>query len=90
MNALVLENDGREQRAPCVSARKPLCAILPLRAGQSPGGCSAPKYGGLRGDERKAGESPGAFRAPGQVLLPAVRAVAETKVDAFLAGEQSD
>ena len=41
-------------------------------------------------DERKAGESPGAFRAPGQVLLPAVRAVAGTGADAFLTGEQSD
>ena len=37
-----------------------------------------------------AGESPGAFRAPGRVLLPAVRAVAGTGADAFLTEEKTD
>ena len=38
MNALILENDGREQRTPRVSACKPLCAIRLLRVGQTPEG----------------------------------------------------
>lgn len=49
MNALILENDGIQRRTPRVNACEPPCAILPPRTRQTlPGGCSAPKHGGLR------------------------------------------
>lgn len=38
---------------PRVSACKPPCAICPSRVGQTPGGSSAPKHGGLRGTKGK-------------------------------------
>ncbi len=36
MNALILENDGREQRTPSVSTCEPPCAILPSKARGNP------------------------------------------------------
>ena len=35
MNTLILENDRSKARTPRVSACAPLCAILPMRTGQS-------------------------------------------------------
>ena len=81
---------GGKQRTPPVSACKPPCAISSSRAGQFPWKKSRTKTRRFTRDERKAGESPGAFRALGQVLLPAVRAVAGTGADAFLTGEKTD
>ena len=43
------------------------------------------RNGRLNGRQGKAGESPGAFQAPGQTLLPAVRAVEEIDGGAFIA-----
>ena len=40
--------------------------------------------GRFRGTRGEAGESPGAFAAPGRLQPPAVRAVAGTEDDAFL------
>lgn len=53
MNALILENDGGEQRTPRVSACEPLCAILPMSTGQIHREYFAPKYGCLRGTKGK-------------------------------------
>ena len=53
MNALILENDGGEQRTPRVSACEPLCAILPMSTGQIHREYFAPKYGGLRRTKEK-------------------------------------
>ena len=58
MNTLILENKGREQRAPHVSACKLSCALLPPRVGQCPRECSAPKFGGLRGTKEKQEKAP--------------------------------
>lgn len=90
MNALVLENNGDRQRTPRMSDCEPSRAILPPRVGQRPWRVFRAEIRRFAKDERKAGESPGAFRAPGRELLPAVRAVAGTGADAFLAGERTD
>lgn len=58
MNALILENDGGEQRTPRVSACEPLCAILPMSTGQIHREYFAPKYGGLRRTKEKQEKAP--------------------------------
>ena len=74
-----------------MSTCEPLCAILLSRVGQGvPGKQSAPKCGELRGTKEKQEKALAAFRAPGRILLPAVRAVAGTGADAFLTEEKSD
>ena len=73
-----------------VTACEPSCAIFLARAGQGPGEAVCTKMRRVMRDERKAGESPGAFRAPGRVLLPAVRAVAGAGANAFLTDGKTD
>ena len=73
-------------KMPRVSACEPPCAICPLRGGQA----VRTKMRRFTRDKRKAGESPGAFRSPGRVLLPAVRAVAGTEADVFLTEGEAD
>lgn len=55
MKALILENDGGEQRIPRVNACKPLCAILPPGQGQGPGRVFRAEIRRFAKDERKAG-----------------------------------
>lgn len=67
MNALILENDGGEQRTPRVSACEPLCAILPMSTGQIHREYFAPKYGGLRRTKEKQDKGQTPQAAPGQM-----------------------
>ena len=81
------EYDRRHSRAALRAPASTRTTPDPLQQVQAP---VRPLKAGVQGDESIAGESPGAFHAPGQGLLPTVRAVAGTGTDAFLTGEQSD
>ena len=100
MNTLILENDRSKARTPRMSACKPVVCDSSVEDRTKPLGMfrtEIRRFTRGRGEARRseekrgeAGESPGAFRAPGQGLLPAVRAVAGTWADAFLTERKSD